>query len=148
MYEWFHPKGELKDNYKRCVELGTYFAKSKQHCPILANHLQLKNEICEVPKKQKEAGQPLYVVCIQPLIRSIILKREPQLLDSTRDFRVSIPWTKAFIKVELNKGYRASTTLAGKLPNDFEAQGKTMEQRCAYLINVHNILLQLVVNTD
>jgi hypothetical protein len=148
MYEWFHPTGELKDNYKRCVELGNYFAKSKQHCPILAHHPQLKNEICEVLKKQREAGQPLYAVCIQPLIRSIIRKREPQLLDSSRNFRVSIPWTKAFIKAELNWSYRASTTVVGKLPNDFEAQGKTMAQRCAYLINVHNIPPQLVVSTD
>jgi hypothetical protein len=63
MYEWFHTTGELKDNYKRCVELGTYFAKSKQYCLILANHPQLKHEICEVLKKQKEAGQP-FICCL------------------------------------------------------------------------------------
>jgi hypothetical protein len=51
MYEWFHPTEELKTNYKRCVELGNYFAKSKQHFAILANHPQLKNEIYKVLRK-------------------------------------------------------------------------------------------------
>jgi hypothetical protein len=37
---------------------------------------------------------------------------------------------------------------AGKLPNDYELQGKTMAQKCAYLIKVHNNLQELVVNTD
>ena len=63
MYEWFHPLKELKNNNKHCVELGTYFAKSKQHCPILANHPQLKHEICEVLKKQKETRQA-FICCL------------------------------------------------------------------------------------
>jgi hypothetical protein len=120
MYEWFHPTEELKTNYKRCVELGNYFAKSKQHCPILANHLDLKDEICKVRKRQRAAGQPLYAVCIQPLIKSIILKRQSQLLESNKSFRMSLPWTRTFIKAELNWSYRSSTTAAGKLPNDYE----------------------------
>jgi hypothetical protein len=38
--------------------------------------------------------------------------------------------------------------VARKLSNDYEFQGKTMTQRCAYLIKVHNILQELVVNID
>ena len=48
MYEWFHPNGELKKNYKRCVELGTYFDKASQHCPTLCVYPALKDEICNV----------------------------------------------------------------------------------------------------
>ena len=91
MYEWFCPNGDLKPNYKRCVELGNYFAKSKQHCSVLADYLLLKDELCEVLKKQRAAGQPLYAVCIQPLIKTIINKREPHLLETNKSFRVSIP---------------------------------------------------------
>ena len=35
MYEWFHPNGDLRENYKRCVELDTYFDKASLHCHIL-----------------------------------------------------------------------------------------------------------------
>jgi hypothetical protein len=64
MNGWFHSNGDLKDNIKRCVELGTYFAKSTQHCPVLASYPHFKNEICEVLRKQRAAGQPLYGSCI------------------------------------------------------------------------------------
>jgi len=148
MYEWFHPNGDLKENYKRCVEFGTYLAKPKQNCPILMDYPLLKKEICTVLCKQREVGQLLYAVCIQPLIKAIISKREPQLLENNRNFRVSIGWTRNFIKTELNWSYRASTTTAGKLLEDYELQVKTMAQRCAYLIKIHNIPQELVVNTD
>lgn len=39
------------------------------------------------------------------------------------------------------------TTTYGKLPKDSEEQGKTMTQRCAYLVKVHNIPKELIVNT-
>jgi hypothetical protein len=120
MYEWFHPTGELKVDYKGCIELGNYFARSKQHCLISGDHLELKDEICKVLKRQRIAKQPLYAVCIQPLIKSIILKHQPQLLESSRGFRVSLPWTRTFIKAELNWSYRVSTIAVRKLPNDYE----------------------------
>jgi hypothetical protein len=77
LHTWIYPNRELKDNYKKCVEFGGYFAKAPQHCPILAPFPLLKEEICKVLKKQREAGQPLFAICIQPLIRAIINKRHP-----------------------------------------------------------------------
>jgi hypothetical protein len=150
MRDWFHSNGELKDTYKRCVEFGTYFAKSAQHCPVLESHIALKEEICTILKKMRMARQPLYAVCIQPLLKAIILNKAPQILEGTHSiaFHVSYEWTKNFVKSELNWSYRASTTAAGKLPKDFEEQGKAMAQRCAYLVKVHNIPKELVVNSD
>ena len=150
MRDWFYSNGELKDTYKRCVEFGTYFAKSVQHCPVLESHPALKEEICTVLKKMRMVGQPLYAICIQPLIKAIILDKAPQILEGTHSttFRVSYEWTKNFVKSELNWSYRASTTAVGKLPKDFEEQGKAMAQRCAYLVKVHNIPKELVVNSD
>jgi len=148
MYKWFHPNGDLKENYKCCIEFGTYFAKSKQYCSILMNYPLFKEEICTVLCKQRDVGQPLYTICIQPLIEAIIAKRKPQLLESNNNFPVSIGWTRSFIKSKLNWSYRASTIATSKLPKDYELQGKIMAQRCAYLIKVHNIPQELVVNID
>ena len=150
MRDWFHPYGELKDTYKRCVEFNIYFAKYAQHCPVLESHPALKEEICIVLKKMRMARQPLYAVCIQPLIKAIIIDKAPHILEDTHStsFRVSYEWTKNFIKSEMNWSYRASTTAAGKLPRDFKKQGKAMAQRCAYLVKVHNIPKELVVNSN
>lgn len=117
--KWFHPNGELEENYKRYVGLGTTFA-SAQHSPILDAQLVLKEEICEVLKKHRAARQPLSVVCIQPVIKAIILKRAPHLLKRTHmtAFHVSYAWTKSFIKSQLNWSYQASTIATSKLPKD------------------------------
>jgi hypothetical protein len=145
MYGWFHTNGTLKDNIQRCVELGTYFTKSAQHCPILDKFPLLKEEICQALNKQRTAGQPLYASYIQGLIKAIISKRDPELL---KTFTVSEKWTREFLKCELNWSYRAATTAVGKLPIDYEEQGRKMAQRCAFLVRVYNIPEGLIVNTD
>ncbi len=119
--KWFHPTGELEENYKRYVKLGTTFA-SAQHSPILDAHLVLKEEICEVLKKHRPARQLLSVVCIRPLIKAIILKQAPHLLKKTHmtAFRVSYAWTKSYIESQLNWSYQASTIATSKLPKDYE----------------------------
>ena len=71
MYEWFHSNGDFKENYKRCVELGTYFDKASQHCPILGDYPTLRYEICNVLRKQRVGGQSFSVVIIQPFIKSL-----------------------------------------------------------------------------
>lgn len=53
-----------------------------------------------------------------------------------------------FVKNELNWSYRAAINAVGKLPKDYEDQGKTIAQICAYLVSVHSIPSELVVNTD
>ena len=63
-------------------------------------------------------------------------------------FSILYAWTKNFVKNVLNWSYRAATSAAGKLPKDYEDQGKAMAQRCAYLVSVHNIPKELIVNTD
>ena len=98
----------------------------------------------------RAAGQLLYAICIQPMIKAIILEKAPQILKGTyaTTFRVSYEWTKNFVKSQLNLSYRASITTVGKLPKDFEEQGIAMAQRCAYLVKVHNIPTELVVKSD
>jgi hypothetical protein len=103
--KWFHPNGENKENYKCYVELGTTFAKFVQHPPKLDAHPGFKEEICKVLKKHKvESKTTLFVVCIQHLIKAIILKQAPHLLEKTHmtKFHVSYSWTKKFIKSQFN----------------------------------------------
>ena len=140
----------MKETYKRCVDFGTYFVKTAQHCPILESNPILKDEICAILRNQRKADQHLYAICIQPLIKAIIQEKAPELLAGMHKtlFSVSYAWTKNFVKIELNWSYRAATSAVGKLPKDYEDQGKAMAQRCAYLVSVHNIPEELVVNTD
>jgi hypothetical protein len=142
--------GILREKYKQCVQDETSFTRGEQYTPILSKYPEIEEEIISTLKKQRAVGQPLYGTTIQPLIKAIIKKRAPHLFDSTSktSFNVSIDWTRCFIKRTLNWSYRASTTAAGKLPKDWEEQGKKMAQRVAYLSKLHDIPPSLVVNTD
>jgi hypothetical protein len=84
MYEWFHPSDDLKENYKRCVEFGTYFDKASLHLVIIPP-LQL---IFAMYLESNALRWPLSIVIIQPFIKVLIQKCEPQLLEDDK-FKVS-----------------------------------------------------------
>ena len=121
MYKWFHSNDDLKENYKRCVKIDTYFDKASQYCPIFDNYLAFRDEICNVLRKQCIGGQPLFAAIIQPLIKALIKKCKIQLLEDEK-LKISTKRTRIFIKSEPNWSYYATTTIAWKLPNDFELQ--------------------------
>jgi hypothetical protein len=104
LYGWFTTSGVLREKYQHCVQEETYFTKGDQHAPILSKYPEVEEEIISTLKKQRATGQPLYGTTIQPLIKAILRKRVPHLLDFTSKtgFNVSINWTRCFIKRTLN----------------------------------------------
>jgi hypothetical protein len=121
LYEWFTPTGELKEGYKDYVYLGTSaFTGGPQHCPIFENYPQLREKIVTILKTHRDVGHPLYASSIQGIIKAIIRKEEPILLSNTSrtGFKVSIDWTRDFVKTELHWSSRVATTVAQKLPLD------------------------------
>ena len=150
LYGWFTSTRQLREKCSHCVREEVCLTKADQHVPILSKYLKVEEEIIIVLKKQRTAGQPLYGTTIQPLIKAIIQKRVPHLHDSIekKGFKVSIMWTRTFIKRSLNWTYRASTLAARKLPLDWKEQGDMMSQRIAYFSKLHDIPPSLVVNLD
>jgi hypothetical protein len=73
----------------------------------------------------RDVGQPLFASTVRGLIWTMIQKKAPNLLDneSIRGFKVSLPWTREFVRRNLNWSFRKSTGAARKLPNDWEQQG-------------------------
>jgi hypothetical protein len=74
----------------------------------------------------------------------------PYVLDSIFkiSFKVSIKWTRNFIKKTLNWSCRASTTIVRKLSKDREDQGKKMAQRLIYFSKLYDIPLFLMINRN
>ena len=98
----------------------------------------------------RDVGQHLFTFIIRNRIRYLIRKREPSLLEGEGkiSFKVSLPWTRDFVRCNLNWSYKVATGAAKKLPTDWEEQGLQMAQRVAYLVKAHSLPPQLVVNTD
>lgn len=65
-----------------------------------------------------------------------------------RRFKVSMVWTRKFIKKHLDCSYRQAITACGKVPQDWKIQGRLMAYRVAYLVKAYDIPPNLIVNTD
>jgi hypothetical protein len=101
LYGWLTSTGVLREKYKQCVQDETSFTKANLHAPILSKYCDVKSVIVFILKKQRAAGQPLYRTIVQPLIKAEHYSKESaNLLDSNSQtrFKVSIEWTKSFMK--------------------------------------------------
>jgi hypothetical protein len=94
----------------------------------------------------RDNGQSLNAGIIQPIILGFLKARAPEVLEGR--FQVSMEWTRKFINKHLGWSYRRATTACGKLPHDWEMQGRLMAYRVAYLVKAYDIPSNLIVNTD
>jgi hypothetical protein len=145
LYTWFTPEGQLKPKYIPHVQKKCYFTPSPSQTGPLAEKPKLVEELCDLLLQIRDAGQALNTGTIQPIILGFIQARAPELLGK---WKVTLQWTRKFIKNHLNWSYRRATTACGKLPQDWETQGKLMAYRVAYLVKAYDIPPNLVVNTD
>lgn len=150
LWDWFTSTGELREGVKIKIANETPFCESSQHCYVLSNFPILQEEIIGMLQAHRDVGQPLFASLIQNRIRSLICKREPSLLEGEgpTDFYVSLPWTREFVRCNLNWSYKVATGAAKKMPSNWKEQGLKMAQRVAYLVKAHYLPPQLVVNTD
>ena len=117
---------------------------------MLSKFPKLEEEIIEMLNGHREAGQPLFAATVHIVIRTLIYKKEPSLLEheGKTTFKVSLAWTRDFVCSTLKWSYRAAIGAAKKLPSDWTEQGLKMSQRVAYLVKAHSVPPELVVNID
>jgi hypothetical protein len=109
MREWFTKTEELKDGTKQAIfKETTTYTGGIQHAYVLSSHRELEEEIITLLKAHREAGQPLFASTMRNLIRTLIQKREPNLLnfESPSEFRISLEWTRDFGRTNLNWSFR------------------------------------------
>lgn len=145
MAGWFTKEGALKPKILPYVQRHSSFVPSSQHESPFSSRPDILKEICDMLIAMRDAGQSLSAGIVQPIILGLLSSRAPELLGK---FKVSIEWTRNFMKHQLQWSYRRATTACGKLPLDWEDQGRMMALRVAYLIRAYDIPPALVVNTD
>lgn len=128
MWEWFLPNGDSKESYKHCVDFGTYSAITAQHCPIL-DLIQLWI-FCDILRNQRNVDYLLYAICIQPLIRLTLKKGREHC--------------EEWIELELPSNNHCGRETTKRLWGTNEGYNA----RCVYLVSVHKIPLELVVNIN
>jgi hypothetical protein len=101
--------GELKDRTKQAIfkEIAA-FTGGPQHAYILSRHTEFEEDIITLLKSHRDAGQALFASTVRGLIRTLIQKKAPHLLDneSQSGFKVFIPWTRDFVRTNLGWSFR------------------------------------------
>ncbi len=94
-------------------------------------------------QKMKAFGQALFGLIVQPIIQSFLDLKVPELLSGS--FKVSLEWSRKFMKAKLGWSFRMTTTTILKLPPNWEDQGIEMVHEVAYLVKTYNVLASLVI---
>jgi hypothetical protein len=61
---------------------------------------------------------------------------------------VLIRFARKFVRRHMGWTWRRSTTVASKLPTDWESQGHDMAYRIVALVKTHDIPEELVINSN
>jgi hypothetical protein len=126
LYGWFTTSRILGEKFKYCVQDDKRFTIVNQYIPILSKYPRVIKEIVFTFRYLRALWQPLYEMTIQHLIKAIIEKMVPHILDSTSktSFKVSIEWTRNFIKRTFSWSYKASVMVARNLLKNWRTKAK------------------------
>ena len=115
-----HTKGAAKAKvHSTCTKTLIFY------CILLSN--ELVEQLYDLLLQIQDVGQAFTVGTIQPIILGFIKACAHELL---KKFKVTLEWTRKFIRRHLNWNYQRPTTTFGKVLQDWETQGKLM----AYIV--------------
>jgi len=118
----------------------------EQHIPILDRRPEVKDEFMSLLQNIKAYGQTLSGPIVQLIIQGFLEFKALELLNGS--FKVSLEWSRKFMKAKLGWSFRAVIIATTKLPPNWEDQGTKIAHRVAYLVKAHNVPTLLVINMD
>lgn len=86
--------------------------------------------------KLRDAGVPVNSHVIRWTLQAVFTRHDPSLLAS---LRLSQQWLSWWARNKLQWRWRARTTAASKLPNNWEEEGVSMAQRIAAKMEMHKV---------
>lgn len=131
---WFH-HGELLPHLQNQLA-ANQAPRGKGPAPAFAAAPAVEQQIVTTLCQLREAGTPLNSRIIRLIMRAIISKEMPALLDT---LSLSQQFISAWVRSTLQWTWRARTTAASKLPADWEAQGIQMSMRIAANMALHKV---------
>ncbi|KAL3675048.1 hypothetical protein R1sor_024996 [Riccia sorocarpa] len=104
---------------------------------------ELESKFADLLTSQRSWG------IIQILLIGFLQKYSPAILrENGGPFHVSRGWIRRWVSSRLGWLFRASSIAASKLPDNYEVHGYQMVLRLSYLVVIHKIPEDLLVNMD
>lgn len=136
---WFE-NGKLKERHQQELDAGRAASKGGGRCPTLQAAPGAEDEICDILLKLRAAGTPLNSHIIRWVMLAVLEDKHLAVL-TTLALSQSFISTWVRNNPRLQFRWRARTTAASKLPDDWEEQGIHMAQQMGAVMQLHKVRL-------
>jgi hypothetical protein len=134
---WFDKQGKLLSQYQQQLEAGRAAATYIGPSPALRAAPGVEDAICDILLRLRTAGTPLNSHIIRWVMLAV-LQKHPTVL---QQITLSQQFISKFVRnnPRLQFRWRARTTAASKLPDDWEEQGIHMAKRMGATMQLHKV---------
>ena len=135
---WFDKNNKLTRKHQLELEACAAQPTGAGYVSPLAAADGAEGSIVEVLQEMRKAGTPLNTRIIRWVMHAILLRRCPEVLDK---LQLSQSFISRWVRTheDLQFRWRARTTTAGSLPDDWETQGMHMAMRIAAAMHLHKV---------
>ena len=138
---WFE-NGKLKPQHQHKLDTGRALATYSGPSPALLAAPGAEDAICDILLQLRKAGTPLNSHIIRWVMLAVLQEEHPAVLQQlTLSQQFISTWVRN--NPRLHFRWRARTTAASKLPDDWEDQGIHMAQRMGALMQMHKVRITL-----
>jgi hypothetical protein len=119
--KWFTSNGKLKLGVEKSIERGKTFTITEQHILILDHRLEVRDELMSLLQKIITSRQARFEPIVQPIIQNFLELKVLEL--QSGPFKVSLEWSRKFMKTKLGWSFKVAIIIVAKLPPNWEDQG-------------------------
>jgi len=135
---WFDKSGQLLAKHQAELDAGRAHATSIGRCPAFQAAPDAEDTICDILLQLRSSGTPLNSHTIRWVMQAVLQDKCPALLQQLKLSQAFISnWVRGHPRLQYR--WRARTTAASKLPDDWEQQGICMAQRVAATMQLHKV---------
>lgn len=135
---WFDKNNRLIPQHQMELEQGAAAVNGTGPCSPLLEAEGASRSIAEVLLQMRQAGTPLNTHIIRWVMHAILQSKYPSVLEKLELSKSFISrWVQSY--EDLKFSWRARTTAASHLPDDWETQGIDMAMRIAAAMRLHSV---------
>ena len=134
---WFE-HGKLRPQHQQELDVGRAIATYSGPSPALLAAPGAEAAICDILLQLRKAGTPLNSHIIRWVMLAVLQEQHPSVLQQLTLSQAFIStWVRSNPRLQFR--WRARTTAASKLPDDWEEQGIHMAQRMGAVMQMHKV---------
>lgn len=135
---WFDKSGNLLARHQAALDYGRAHATSTGRSPAMLAEPAAEDAICDILLQLRASGTPLNSHTIRWVMQAVLQDKCPELLQQLKLSQSFIStWVRGHPRLQYR--WRARTTAASKLPDNWEEQGICMAQRMAATMQLHKV---------